>query len=86
MTHCLKTWKEFYELQQKGEKPWELRKNDRNYKPGDTFISQEWDKVNECYTGRETAYTIMFMLSGAKDFGLMDGYCILTLKEKESGY
>lgn len=82
MTHCVKTWPEFFIMQESGQKPWELRKNDRNYQPGDTFISQEWDPVKKSYTGKETTYTIEYMLV---DFaGLKPGYCILTFKAKET--
>lgn len=86
MTHCLKTWPEYYSLQQAGRKPWELRKNDRDYQIGDTVISQEYDPKTERYTGKESTWIITAILENCPQFGLMDGYCILTLKEKEPGY
>ncbi len=82
MTHALKTWKPYFQLQEDGRKIFEVRKDDRKYKVGDTFLSQEWDQEKNEYTGRETAYYIDYILRDAENFGLMKGYCILQLKEK----
>ena len=38
MEHILKIWPEYFILIASGEKNFELRKNDRNYKAGDTLI------------------------------------------------
>ena len=83
MTHAVKTWKQYFIAQENGYKLFELRKNDRNYKVGDTFISQEYDQNKGEYTGKETAYRISYVLTEASDFGLKKGYCILQLKEIE---
>lgn len=81
MTHALKTWKEYFESQEKGDKLFELRKDDRPYKVGDYFLSQEFDQHKNEYTGRETKYLITYVLRDADFFGLKKGYCILQLKE-----
>lgn len=41
--HDLKTWPKYYEQVVSGLKPFELRKNDRNYQPGDYLILREWE-------------------------------------------
>jgi uncharacterized protein DUF3850 len=84
MTHALKTWIPFYEPQESGEKMFELRKDDRPYSVGDRFLSQEFDSKTNKYTGRETAYTISYVLRDADFFGLKEGYCILQLKHIET--
>jgi len=84
MTHAVKTWLNYFEPQEKGEKLFELRKDDRPYKVGDKFLSQEFDNAKNEYTGRETMYTITYILRDADFFGLKTGYCILQLKPIEN--
>lgn len=86
MTHTLKTWAVYFQMQEQSRKPWELRRFDRPYKIGDTFISQEYDNEKQQYTGKENEYIITYILSDAEQFGLMPGYCILSLKNKEPNY
>lgn len=81
MTHAVKTWLEYFESQQKGDKMFELRKDDRPYKVGDRFLSQQYDQHKSEYTGKEQAYLITYVLRDADFFGLKPGYCILQLKE-----
>jgi len=83
MTHAVKTWLQYYEAQQAGEKLFELRKDDRPYKVGDKFLSQEFDQHKNEYTGKETVYLISYVLRDAEFFGLRKGFCILQLKEIE---
>lgn len=80
MTHAVKTWTEYFVPQEKGDKLFELRKDDRPYKVGDKFLSQEFNSATNQYTGKETTYTITYILRDAKIFGLIPGYCILQLK------
>ncbi len=84
MTHALKTWIQFYELQEKGVKLFELRKDDRPYAIGDKFLSQEYDSKENKYTGRESTFRILYVLRDADFFGLKQGYCILQLEVIEN--
>lgn len=62
-----------------GRKTFELRKNDRGYKEGDTIVLHEYKDGTT--TGRTITKKIVYML---EDFtGLEDGYCILGLGEVE---
>ncbi|MGB8452760.1 MAG: DUF3850 domain-containing protein [Anaerocolumna sp.] len=59
-----------------GIKPFELRKNDRDYKIGDTLHQMEYMDGN--YTGRGLYQEITYVL---EDYtGLTEGYCILGTK------
>ncbi|MFC0183341.1 protein of unknown function [Pseudarcicella hirudinis] len=75
--HYVKTHIEYYQLCMKGVKNFELRKNDRNYKAGDIFISQEYDPATEQFTGRRIMCEIDYVLQGYP--GLEQGYCIIQL-------
>lgn len=51
MIHELKILPQYFEAVQSGLKTFEIRKNDRDYKVGDTLVLKEYN--NEAYTGRE---------------------------------
>ncbi len=56
-------------------KRFELRKDDRGFKVGDTlFLREVMDGV---YTGRAIATTITYILRDCPEYGLQEGYCIL---------
>ena len=83
MIHHLKTWPVFFAAQSANAKQFEIRKDDRDYRIGNTFVSQEWLPEEARYSGREIRYTITYILRNAPDFGLMLGYCVLSLQRIE---
>lgn len=79
--HYLKTETEFYQAVENGEKNFEVRFNDRNYKVGDMVYLQE--VVNGTPTGRELpSREITYVLYAGK-YGLLDNWCVLALKGGE---
>ncbi len=82
MVHELKTWIEYFELIMNGSKPFELRKNDRDFLSGQELLLREYDKDTEEYTGRILQRSITYVLKGAAGeyFGLKEGYCIIGLE------
>lgn len=72
--HDLKISSQYYDDVMMGNKNFELRKNDRNFQNGDTFVLREYD--NGKYTGRYFIQVIGYVLKDCHQFGLMDGYCI----------
>jgi ASC-1-like (ASCH) protein len=82
MVHHLKTWPEYFGLLKSGEKNFELRKNDRDFKAGDELVLEEFDPKSSNYTGQTLRMKITYVLEGtlAENFGLQPGYCILALK------
>ena len=49
MTHELKTYPKYFQETIEGNKPFEIRKNDRNFQVGDVLILKEWDNIK--YSG-----------------------------------
>lgn len=85
MTHALKTWPEYFKEVQSGKKTFEVRKNDREFKEGDRVLLQEYDIVNEKYTGKELEFRIGYILNGVgSEFGIKKGYCVFTLERIEN--
>lgn len=75
--HDVKLGTTFFDDVKTGRKTFELRKNDRGYKEGDTIVLHEYKDGTT--TGRAITKKIVYML---EDFtGLEDGYCILGLGE-----
>lgn len=82
MIHELKTWIKYFQLMANGEKSFELRKNDRDFKAGDELLLREYDKDTKKYTGNILHRKITFVLQGkeAEAFGLKEGFCIMGLE------
>ena len=78
-THELKTETEYFNEVVSGNKNFELRKNDRDFKVGDYLMLQDYNKKTKTYTGRIFYKTISYVLENAPQFGLQEGYCVLSL-------
>lgn len=78
--HELKILPRYYKKVLSGEKRFEIRKDDRNFKVGDPIRLQEFENG---YTGRDSLYEILFKLEGGK-YGLEEEWCILSIKPYRS--
>lgn len=75
--HSLKSWPEYFKLTMSGDKDFEIRKNDRDYKVGDVCQLFEWKEGR--YTGnRSPYYRVRYVLYQTP--GLMPGYVLLLLE------
>jgi hypothetical protein len=79
MTHELKTWPAYFERLANGTKTFELRKNDRDFREGDLVTLKEWDPASEEFTGREISAKVTCLVEDLEEWGLMDGFCIMSL-------
>lgn len=61
-------------------KPFEIRKNDCDYKTGDLYINRYYDPVKKKYLGEVTFHKIGFLT----DFEQKDGYVVFGLIAAES--
>ena len=72
-----------------GNKTFELRKNDRDYRVGDLIrfidIKQSNSDKHDCdiYIDEDTLYKITYILKDVPEYGLDKDYCILGIKKLE---
>lgn len=60
----------------KGNKKFEIRKDEDNLEVGDLIILKEY--MNEKYTGREYQVKIKYILRNVSEYGLKDEYLIFN--------
>lgn len=88
-THELKTDASVFLPVYMGDKTFEIRKNDRDFKAGDILILRETTYSGEemkrggplLYTGNSIAVRVTYVLDGPV-YGLMDGWCIMSIKKE----
>lgn len=76
--HYLKTWQEYFEEVIAETKKFEVRKNDRGFKTGDTLILQEYLPEERCFTGRQVSCHVTYFLHG-QAFGIAPGHCVMSI-------
>lgn len=72
--HELKTLPEYFEAVVSGNKCFEIRKNDRNYKKGDIL------RLNEYQDGQYTGDVHVAEITYITDYAQQDGYVVLGIK------
>ena len=89
-THDLKTWPKYFTAVLAGDKPFEIRRNDRDFCSGDLVRLREWDPVTEKYTGR-VLVRLITCVTNAADLDAKDervfhpAYVVLGLGEASRG-
>lgn len=78
MQHTLKTWPEYFEAMWRGDKTFEYRRNDRNFREGDKLILLEYDPKTETFSGRRIECSVGYILYGG-NFGLNESMCIMSI-------
>lgn len=78
--HQLKTHPDPFSAVLIGIKKHEIRRDDRNFRVGDTLLLREWDPVTGDFTGRESWQVITYKTNGG-EWGLPNGLCVLSLRE-----
>ena len=76
--HNLKCITHFFVQAWSGNKPWEIRKDDREFSIGDIVTLWEVDYEKREYTERCFNNIVTYKYEGVEN-GLQEGYCILTL-------
>lgn len=78
--HILKTWPAFWSALAAGTKTFEVRRNDRDFKVGDTLMLKEYDYELSAFTGREIARKVTYVMEGGK-FGVDPKFCVMGLRD-----
>ena len=80
--HELKTHPSYFRAALAGLKPFEVRKNDRDYCAGDVLRLVEWDPAREApfqNTGRAMLVLVTYVLPGGR-FGIDPAYCVMGIQ------
>lgn len=80
VVHEIKSWPRYFEGVWEGTKPFEVRKNDRDYRVGDRILQREWTPETERYTGREVLSDVTYVLDDSASGGLTKGYVVLGIR------
>ena len=78
--HELKTWPKYFAAVRSGQKRFEIRRNDRDFKVGDILVLREFDPDSETYTGPVEERQITFLLS-EEDYGVIHGFVVIGFGE-----
>lgn len=76
-THNLKTWPEFFRVVASGQKPFEIRQNNRDFQVGDTLVLQEYDLVDG-YTGKVVRAEVTYIT----DWQQKEGYVVMGIRRE----
>lgn len=79
MKHKLKTWPEHFDAVVSGQKTFEIRKNDRNFKEGDILILEKYDPEEKEYLFEAIFVKVKHILHGGQ-FGIEKNYCIMSIE------
>jgi len=82
-THVLKTWPEYFEAVYFGDKTFEVRFDDRDYKVGDTLVLREWDPKTKEYSGRHLEVRVTYLMKGDEFDFLKSGVVVMGIKKNE---
>lgn len=86
--HELKTLPEYFDAVGFGEKPFEVRKNDRGYQVEDVLMLRRWDEKTGYYDklrGLDHGnydplfVEVTYLLKGGQ-FGIEEGYCVMGVQ------
>ena len=79
-THELKIWPSCFAAVTAGNKPFDVRENDRNFQVGDMLVLREFEPETEQYTGHSITRWVSYVLQGGA-FGVQPNWCVLGFSE-----
>jgi hypothetical protein len=82
--HHLKTWPQFWYAVGRGDKNFEVRKDDRAYQTGDTLMLEYYDpeEPQPVYHHEPIERIVTFVLPGGQ-FGIEPGYVVMGLSHPD---
>ena len=79
--HDLKTWPKYFAAVRSGQKRFEIRRNDRDFKVGDILVLREFEPDTQDYTGQVEERQINFLLSEEDYGGVIHGFVAIGFGE-----
>lgn len=79
MTHELKCWEPYFTAVADGQKPFEIRRNDRHFRVGDHLRLMSYSSVTDTFTGAEVTCEITYIFVGGM-FGVDDDHVVMGIK------
>lgn len=76
-THYLKTWPEYFQHVESGNKTFEVRKNDRYFEVGDILVLEEWRPDSKEYTGKLVDRKVTYVYFGGP---VAPGFVVMGMK------
>lgn len=73
--HTIKCWPKFFKALKSGQKTFEIRENDRDYRVQDFLMIYEWDPDTKKYSGEMITAEITYIT----EFNQKDNYVVLGL-------
>ncbi len=77
MIHALKTYPEYFEKVRSGEKTFELRENDRDFREGDYLALNEWDGH---YTGKTELVKVTYIMDPNDIMPCSGNYVLMSIE------
>ena len=84
--HQVKSWSHLYDAIVSGVKPYDLRKNDRDYRIGDTLRLSRYDNIGGRFTGEYCDRKVSYITNNITPYAvssavLPNEYCILGFEK-----
>lgn len=76
-SHHLKCWNEFHDAIRRGEKTFEVRKNDRDFQVGDVLRLHRFDPETQTFSSSVISRLVTYIMHGPA-FGIEAGYCVMS--------
>ena len=80
--HHLKCWPFPFEDMKAGRKPFEYRKNDRDYRVDDILLLEKFEPNDGRFMGEFLYRRVIYVLPGGT-FGVPEGYCVMGVEPVE---
>lgn len=77
---------QYFEAVKRGVKTFEIRKDEDEIQVGDILILKEWEWETGKYTGRELKKEVAYVLRHIPQYGVQEGYFIISLKDFNNGW
>lgn len=82
--HILKSWTKFFRPISVGIRTHELRRNDRDFKVGDTIVLCEFDEISNLYSGEQCTVKVTSITSfdepcAVSEEALDPAFCVLSV-------